>query len=723
MTAGGSARARASRAREYALELWRGYREAYELAGRYAAAAEAERKVAAVLISLTRGGWRLLVDRRWPGTRSANVDMILVGPPGVFVIDVKCWRPKPAVVDGHLVAGEFARDDDIGRILGMARTAEQHVASLGLTPIAVRPLLVFTGHRLNTRLGRARLLGDHDVVNALLAEPGGVPPAMVKAVARHLEEVFPAYDAPMLGGGTKGPVQGTLADTDPLFDVAEMQEATLRSILAAPVERWMTFLHPEQVALTRRNWNGPARISGPAGTGKTVVGLHRAAYLAERTTGRCLYVTYVNSLPRVQAQLFRRLSPATADRVEFAGLHAWAQAFLADRGIRVSLNGDRAETAFSLAWARAGKDSALMDIDPSPRYWREEIDHVIKGRGVTTLEEYRSIPRHGRRTALQTAHREAAWLLYEEYELLLTERGVQDFNDILLAALKEVTARPLDRPYATVIVDEVQDLTLVGIRLLHALAGDGPNRLLLIGDGQQAVYPGGFRLSEAGISVKGRGGVLRTNYRNASQILDAALDLVSGDSFDDIEETGASGRRDVEATYHDGRVVRVTAPDEAEHDRLLVEALRELPDLGGAAVLCVSLRELDDYQRVLRQAGVPVVRLEHYDGHEVEAVKIGTYRRAKGLDFKYVFLPHHDALSRQGAPSRQGTPSHRGALSHQDALSHRGALSHQDAAAGGDRAAERERAEISRRQLFVAMTRARDLLWLGSVASEKDAKS
>ncbi|GAA4103027.1 nuclease-related domain-containing DEAD/DEAH box helicase [Actinomadura miaoliensis] len=688
MAAGDSAGARGRRAREQALELARRSREAWELAGRWEAAAEAERQVAATLLTLTGTGWRLLVDRRWPGTRTANVDMILVGPGGVFVIDVKRWRDRPGVENGHLVAGGERRDAEVARVLAMARTADEKVAEFGMSPVAVRPVIVFAGHRLDERIGRVRLVGHPDVVHALVAEPRRLTARMVKVVSEYLEEAFPAYEVTVLKGGSVDERPEATA----LFDVAEVEKAALDSVLHAPIERWMTFLHPDQVAVVRRDWGGPARISGPAGTGKTVVALHRAAHLAARGSGRVLYVTFANNLPRVQGQLFRRLAGHFADRVEFRSLHGWAQAFLTERGVPVNLNSRRAKDAFSHAWMRVGRDSVLVDVEPTPGYWQEEIDYVIKGRGITSLEEYREVARHGRRTALQTAHREAAWLLYEEYELLRKQRGVADFNDVLLAALDELRERPADPPYAAVIVDEVQDLTLVGVRLLHALAGDGPNGLLLIGDGQQAVYPGGFRLADAGIALKGRGTVLRTNYRNAAAILDEAMEVVSEDPFDDLEGPSPNGRRTVDTAYDGGQVIRAVAADAAEHDRILVAALRQLREdgdggdgeggaLAGAAVLCRSIREIEHYHRVLTRAGLPVLRLENYDGRPVEAIKIGTYHRAKGLEFKHVYLPRHDAEIR---PSADGDPA-------------------------------RERAELARRQLFVAMTRARDLLWLGSV--------
>ncbi|MFI6685543.1 UvrD-helicase domain-containing protein [Streptomyces sp. NPDC050485] len=694
MGAGESASRRAQEARRQERLLREQWQAARRQARQWEAASEGERLVAAQLLVLTERGWRLLVDRRWPGTRAANVDMLLVGPGGVFVIDVKNWRSAPEVSDGKLRAGGEPRDEHAAKLLAVTKAAEGAVASLGLSPVAVQPLMVFAGQRIDAGLGRIRLLGEHEVGPTLLSERRRLRTESVRAIADHLERVFPDYEGSAVTQPVPTPEQPQQAVSDGLFDLEGLRDAALAEALRAPIEQWMTFLHPDQVALVRRNWSGPARISGPAGTGKTVVALHRAAHLARRTGGRILYVTYANNLPRVQGTFLKTMAPAVADRVDFRSLHSWAQEFLQERGVPVRLHGDKAETAFSLAWKHVGRDSRLTEIDPAPNYWRDEIDYVIKGRGIDAFEEYALVRRRRRRTNLRGPHRQAVWALYEAYESLRIERGVHDFNDVLSLALAEA-ARHTDRSrYAAVVVDEVQDLTLVGVRLLHALVGDAPNGLLLVGDGQQAVYPGGFRLSDAGVDIRGdRGQVLRTNYRNSKQILDAALTVVADDAFEDIDGLRTPGRRDVDLTYHDGQVVRVTAPTVDAHDQALLDALRALPDgaRADAAVLCPSMRAIGHYRGLFTRAGIPTCLLEHYDGRAVDAVKLGTYRRAKGLEFKHVYLPQHDAALPNGALA--GGPG---------------------AAEGPETAQERE--ELLRSQLFVAMTRARDVLWLGSVA-------
>ncbi|MBB5122038.1 NERD nuclease [Streptomyces eurocidicus] len=694
--AGGSAWKRAQEARRHERELREQLKVAQWEVRNWEAASEGERKVAAKLHILTRRGWRLLLDRRWPGTRAANVDMLLVGPGGVFVIDVKNWRHAPEVGDGHLTAGGRTYDREIGKLLKVTRLAEDAVGARNLSPVAVQALMVFAGRSLDTALGAVRLLGEREVTPALIAGRTRLRPSEVKAVADHLERAFPAYEDTSArtrsdtSARTRSAAPAAPAAPGPedaLFDVEGIRKAALEAARSAPIEQWMTFLHPDQLALVRRNWSGPARVSGPAGTGKTVVALHRAAHLAQRTSGRILYVTFANNLPRVQRTFLKAMAPAAADRVDFRSLHAWAGQFLRDRGVVTRLDRAKAVDAFSRAWQSHGRHTVLESLDPAPGYWQEEIDYVIKGRGITAFEQYAPpLRRERRRTNLRRSHREAVWALYEEYERNRTAKGVHDFNDILTLALDEALAHPGATPYTSVIVDEVQDLTFVGVRLLHALVGDAANGLLLVGDGQQAVYPGGFRLSDAGIDVRGRGQLLRKNYRNAKEILDAALAVVADDTFDDIDGTPTAGRRDVDLTYGDGgRVTRLTVPTRAEHDEALLTALRALgprawPD---SAVLCRTGSERDRYRRLLTRAGIPAVTLEQYDGHPVPGVKLGSYHRAKGLEFKHVYLPDHDTPA--------AVPGD-----------------------GADDGVARERRELHRSQLFVAMTRARDTLWLGS---------
>ena len=325
----------------------------------------------------------------------------------------------------------------------------------------------------------------------------------------------------------------------------ELWQAVEEAAAREPIESWMTWLHPLQAKQVNREFSGPSRIRGGAGTGKTVLALHRANYLASR--GRqVLFTSYVRTLPAVYQALFTRLAPARHDRVTFLPVHALASRWLRDSPHQGRLDDQEARACFDQAWESASERSSLLELGRDKKYWRDEISVVIKGRGLTEFGDYARLARVGRRASLSLAARTDVWHLYEGYQDALAGRGILDWAD----ALRIVRDRARDRMTAgadsgfdAVIVDEVQDLTCVGLQFLHALVGDRPDGLLMVGDGQQAVYPGGFTLSEAGISVVGRSTVLTRNYRNGEQILRYAQNVVADDQFDDLDADPVRGRR------------------------------------------------------------------------------------------------------------------------------------------------------------------------------------
>ncbi len=278
------------------------------------------------------------------------------------------------------------------------------------------------------------------------------------------------------------------------------------------------------------------------------------------------------------------------------------------------------------------------------RYWRDEIDHVIKGRGLRELVDYEAVGRGGRVRSLTNPQKYAVWTLLQAYQDELDRAGTYDSNDVLSAALHAVTRQPPDPRWSAVLVDEVQDLNLLGLRLCRALAGDGTDALFLVGDGQQALYPGGFTLADAGISVTGRAIVLRTNYRNTRHILDSARALVADRAFTDLDTVAEPGRQEVEI-LRDGPPVRQTnAPH--RHGLILQLRLAMRQDAshgirwGDMAVLCHTRASVGYLTRALTAHDIPLTQLDKWDGEPDNSVKIGTINRAKGLDFAAVYLPH-----------------------------------------------------------------------------------
>lgn len=619
----------------------------------------AKRRVLAALLARTAEGAHLFVSRS-PSTPVA--DAFLVARGGISAIVIADRPPDDArsrMVAQH--AAERCGGIRVGRDQEMPRSAVD--------------LVLVTPEK--SRSSTFRVLAEKDLPTLFAPPTTRLNRAQVRSVADTLAPRLSRFHRLSVSAPDR------VADSSGLFDADDLTSDHLAAAQQGSFESWMTFLHPHQHAVVTRDYMGPARISGPAGTGKTVVALHRLRYLARRSVGPLLFTTFVRTLPPVHERSFRRLAPELADRVEFTHLHAWIRRLLSERGCGITVDSRQVNTAFGHAW-KAHRD-VLEGIEPTPGYWRTEIDRVIKGRGIDTLADYLRVSRRGRALRLDARQREQVWPLYETYQRHLSDRGVLDHNDLVGVAMRELAERPVDVPFAAVMVDEVQDITLNGLRLLQRMAGDGPNRLLLIGDGQQQVYPGGWRLSDAGIPVQGRGEVLRVNYRNRAEVLDFAKRIDATNHVDDLDGAAGVALRQAESVNAGGtvRTWRGSARDLAS---ALTAAIEDLPvPRGQAALIVFQRRDLDRCANALRRAGIPTLQLEHYEGVPDDKLKVGTVHRAKGLDFQAVLVVQFaDSL----APAS---------------------------------AAGQETRELRERQHLVAATRARDHLWWGVVDAEVPA--
>lgn len=671
-------------------------------AGEDAVTAEIQR----VIVDLGQAEWRLLVDRKWPGSRG-NIDALLVGPPGVIILDAKNWR-EPRIEGGRLWRGDEPMDDEVDKVRRQAEAVVEALAAdpvapnQSLAPTSVAAMLVLARRRIKAQeIDGITVVGEKDLHLELVRLPRRLDNTAVVLVADALDRVCPPMLAALHRASdvssprhARKPVEAEATpepEPEALFDADDVWKAIVDAASAHPVETWMTWLHPTQTSLTSRSFSGPARVRGVAGSGKTVVALHRARHLSRTPESRVLVTTFVRNLPDVQRSLFAHLSPSTCRRVEFVNLHAWAMRHLTSRGYAADLGdaGRDAASAFSRAWASSGVARDLASTGLPHSYWKDEISYVIKGRGLSQQSDYLELDRVGRKTPLRAEQRELVWRLYDRYQQLLADDDVIDYDDLIAMAFASVSEHGLESPYTAVIVDEAQDLSCQGMRLLHALAGDGPDGLLVVGDGQQAVYPGGYTLKEAGVSVTGRSTVLTRNYRNGSEILKAALEIVSGDDFLDLDAESTAGGRSYETERPGGVVRRFPSVDRrSQRAELIADVGLQLAAgvrPGDIGILARTGTAASEWRRALGDAGIRTQDLARYDGVSNDGVKVGTYQRAKGLEFAQVYVPEVES-----AVSVAADPTAAESL--------------------------RERNELERRCLFVAMTRARDRLWLGSVA-------
>lgn len=688
MSAGDSAGAEARRQLALAEAHAAAEREARAAAARFSIADVTEKATARAIAPLSAVGHHLLADRRWPGSRRAQVDLVVVGPGGVFIVDTKAWADV-SIGNGRIFRGQEDVTDDLMNLADLGYTLEGELAETGLAPGEVHVVVVLAGRAsVNEMVGPVRIIGEKDVLRHIASYGHRLTSSQVDVVLRAALDALPEINAPAPVSVTVPPPALPRREEpiqDALLTDSEVQAALLEGMLASPIEEWMSFLHPTQARLVRRSFNGPARIRGAAGTGKTVVALHRAAYLARSRPGQILVTTYVRTLPDVLRSTLERMAPDTTGRVDFLGVHEFASRLLDERGVRVRLDAKGIDHAFATAWNDTGVRGVLGASSRQSSYWKDEIAHVIKGRGLTSFEQYATLTRAGRRYRLTTDQRRAVWDLRVAYDERLRQAGIHDWADHILLAAQELEREPLVDRYSAVVVDEAQDLSAAMVRMLYGLVGDRDDAFLLVGDGQQTIYPGGYTLAEIGVDITGRGVVLDANYRNTRQILEFASRLVVGDEYSDIEGLVGPGEAPAHVVREGAEPLLVRCASWAQREARLIEQVRAALRIvgttpGDIGVLCLSRRAVQTAAAALRRAGLPVVELTDYDGTTNDSVKVGTIKRAKGLEFKQVLLP--DLKQSDMSPEAPNEET------------------------------ERERWTLRRREVYVGMTRARDALWV-----------
>lgn len=463
---------------------------------------------------------------------------------------------------------------------------------------------------------------------------------------------------------------------------------TLEAALKAPLERWIGFLHPTQRQLVQAQPNGPMKVTGSAGTGKTTVALHRARHLA-KAGHRVLLTTFVTTLAHNLTRQLRVLcTPDELARITVSTVHARALAVCQDVDALVKPAAD--------VDVRQVLEHARLALAPQldPRFVRTEYEAVVAPQGIGAWSEYRVARRTGRGKPLSVAERKVLWGVFERALAELESRRRLDWTGLCRFALRALEEGRVTPTFDAVLVDEIQDLRPVELRFLRALAGAAPERMALFGDAGQRLYAGGVTLSTLGIDVRGRSHILRINYRTTEQIRRAAdLVLTSGAAATDDLDGGVAPR--TARSLHSGPTPELQGFDvpDAERDGALgiVRAWLEAGiEASAIAVFARTNARVSALEKALQAAGLAVHLLSDDDGQGDGGVRLGTMHRAKGLEFKAVLV--HDAGS-----STIPSP---------------GALAACDDPQDREDVIERER-----NLLYVAMTRARDRLavtWTGA---------
>src|SRR5690606_38918192 len=348
-------------------------------------------------------------------------------------------------------------------------------------------------------------------------------------------------------------------------DVEELARA-----LDYPWDRWTVFLHPAQRAVVEKDYSGPARVAGSAGTGKTVVALHRAAHLARANPeARVLLTTFSEPLAAALRTKLRRLvqgEPRLAERLEVHALDHIALR-LHERNFGKATLAPRAELeALLLDAAREAGAERFR-----PHFLIGEWDEVVDAWQLETWEAYRDIARLGRRTRLAEKQRETLWGVFERVRQELATRGWTTMAGVY-AQLTEHLAASGRPPFDFAVIDEAQDVSVPQMRFLAALGGNRPNGLFFAGDLGQRIFQLPFSWKALGVDVRGRSRTLRINYRTSHQIrqqMDRLLPRELADVDGNVED-----RRGTMSVFNGPAPVVELFEDEAAEIEAAAEWLR-----------------------------------------------------------------------------------------------------------------------------------------------------
>lgn len=475
-------------------------------------------------------------------------------------------------------------------------------------------------------------------------------------------------------------------DSQRRFRIVDNQEE-LAMALEFPWEKWTIFLHPAQRRLVEGEYSGPVRVAGSAGTGKTIVALHRAVFLTRQNPeARVLLTTFSDALANALKRKMRELlwsQPKLAEQLEIQSLNAAGRKlFEAHLGKVKIVSLDTINQLISEASAQT------PDQKFSLAFLCSEWEQVVDAWQLKSWEEYRDVLRLGRKTRLSEKQRKQLWSIFSRVRSTLEKLG-QITLPGMFGRLTTLYAGEQHSPYDFCIIDEAQDIEVGQLRFLAALCGDRDNGLFFTGDLGQRIFQTPFSWKAAGVDVRGRSKTLRINYRTSHQIR-AQADRLLDPEFSDVDGNTES-RRDAQSVFNGPDPVIFMAHSQADEIKKVGEWLHERTTEGMAAneiaVFVRSAAEMDRAVAAATKASLSYQildkRLEIANGK----VSLATMHLAKGLEFRAVAVMACD----------------------EEIIPMQSRLS-----AAGESADLEEIYNTERQLLYVAITRARDHLLVSS---------
>lgn len=411
----------------------------------------------------------------------------------------------------------------------------------------------------------------------------------------------------------------------------------LKRALEYPWDQWAVFLHPSQRQVADQSFSGPARVSGSAGTGKTVVALHRAANILKRDpAARLLLTTF--SLPlanalegklRILAGIEKGVVPR-ASILPFRGVASDLFTLAFGHHPR-SASDDQVRAAL----AAAAKELGVTGF--TQRFLVSEWLNVVDAWQVPDLAAYQNVPRLGRKNRLGVKQRETLWPVFDKARKMLSAQGVLTWPIIFGEVTRHFSARA-EKPFTHAVVDEAQDLGVPELRMLAAIVPEGPDRLFFAGDLGQRIFQEPFSWKALGVDIRGRSRTLKVNYRTSHQIRQAA-DRLLPKVVQDVDGIEQDRRGTVSVFNGPDPEIMTFADVDAETAGIAAWIGEKIAEGIGAAEIGIfvrSNRELVRARAAVKAAGHTQLELSERLEEPAGRIAIGTMHLAKGLEYKAI---------------------------------------------------------------------------------------
>jgi superfamily I DNA/RNA helicase len=412
----------------------------------------------------------------------------------------------------------------------------------------------------------------------------------------------------------------------------------LQAALDYPWEKWTVFLHPEQRQWVERDYAGPARVSGSAGTGKTIVALHRAAYLARaHPDARVLLTTFSDALANALRSKLKRLvgsEPLLAERIDVHSLEALGlRLYKSHCGPITLASGDAARQLLVVG------SEQVHGHKFSLHFLLTEWNQVVDAWQLKTWDDYRDVARLGRKTRLPEAQRAVLWAIFEHVRSGLAAQKLTT-QAAMFTALAQALAGSKNPPFDFAVVDEAQDISIAHLRFLSSLGANRPNALFFAGDIGQRIFQQPFSWKSLGVDIRGRSRTLRVNYRTSHQIRHQA-DRLLGPQATDVDGN-IEIRNDTISVFNGPPPVIHILKDESEEIKAVSLWIAACATAGilphEIGVFVRSAGQLDRAQASVKAAEIPFKLLDEHVETSSGHASISTMHLAKGLEFRAVVV-------------------------------------------------------------------------------------